>query len=105
MSKSHHHLARSAAVPRHRCLVPASGFYEWATVPGRKAKQPWYFKLRDGAPFGFAGLWTSGEDGEGSFVLLTTAPNGLVAPVHDRMPVILDPEDEALWLDPADLAR
>ena len=69
-------------------------------MAGRKAKQPWYFKLQDGAPFGFAGLRTGGEDGEGSFVLLTTAPIELVAPIHDRMPSILAPDDEASWLGP-----
>ena len=88
------------AVQRHRCVVPATGFYEWAAGQGRQ-KQPWHFKLRNEAPFAFAGLWASGgEDGEPSVLLLTTAPNHLVATVHDRMPVILQADDEALWLDP-----
>lgn len=84
-----------------RCLVPADGFYEWqAPAGGRDRKQPWRFVLRDCAPFAFAGLRREGPGGP-SFAILTTRPNALVAPVHDRMPVILRPEDEAAWLDPA----
>jgi len=92
------------SLQRRRCLIPADGFYEWQDV-GHAPKQPIYFRLRDGAPFGFAGLYAEGSTGspaddDGGCALITTAPNGLVAPVHDRMPVILRRQDEDLWLDP-----
>lgn len=88
-----------------RCLVPSDGFYEWAKVGG--GKQPYSFALRDGAPFAFAGLWDRWKDpasGEWvrSFSIVTGLPNPLVAPVHDRMPVILQPESYPLWLGEAD---
>ncbi len=83
----------------HRCLVPATGFYEWATEGGRKV--PHRFMLDDGDLFAFAGLYDPGKgDDDGAFTLLTTRPNDLVAPYHDRMPVILRPDLEDLWLDP-----
>src|SRR5262245_16984120 len=94
-----------AAFRKRRCLVPADGYYEWQKLGARK-KQPYYIRLRDEAPFGFAGLWESweGEDGEliESFTILTTAANELVRPLHERMPVIVSPTDFALWLDPAE---
>jgi putative SOS response-associated peptidase YedK len=89
---------------KRRCLVVADGFYEWQKVDGRK--QPWLLRLRDGGPFGFAGLWSlwrdkaSGEELE-SCTIVTTSPNELAAPIHDRMPVILPRERHAEWLDPA----
>src|SRR5262249_46131563 len=73
-----------AAFRRRRCLVPADGFFEWQKVGARK--QPYHFRLRDGAPFAFAGIWEPGEDSPACCVI-TTTPNELVAPVHDRMPV------------------
>jgi putative SOS response-associated peptidase YedK len=85
-----------------RCLVPADGFYEWQKTDG-KTKQPYRFTMADGAPFAFAGLWerwkepASGETVR-SFIIITTTPNTLCAPVHNRMPVILDPEDYPAWL-------
>lgn len=86
-----------------RCLVPADGFYEWQRLERRK--QPFYICMRDGLPFAFAGLWEHWEGPEGKVIesctLITTEPNDLVRPVHDRMPVILDPADYELWLDPA----
>ena len=92
-----------AAFRRRRCLIVADGFYEWQKVNG--AKQPFYLRLRDGRPFAFAGLWERWEGPEGSVIesctILTTQPNELVRPVHNRMPVILAPEDYDLWLDPA----
>ncbi len=92
------------AFKRRRCLVVADGFYEWQTVPGQKRKQPYFFKLRDGEAFGFAGLWERWKDPAGktihSCTLITSEANDLVRPVHDRMPVILSPDDYALWLDP-----
>ena len=86
-----------------RCLVPANGFYEWKTE-GR-AKQPYLLRLRDSGPFAFAGLWDRwqppGQPALDSCTILTTTPNELLQPIHDRMPVILDPAHFALWLDPA----
>jgi putative SOS response-associated peptidase YedK len=88
---------------RHRrCLVPADGFYEWRQED--KRKQPVYICMKDREPFAFAGLWERWEGSDGrtieSCALLTTEPNDLLRPVHDRMPVILDPKDYDLWLDP-----
>ncbi|HWP47038.1 MAG TPA: SOS response-associated peptidase [Candidatus Limnocylindrales bacterium] len=96
---------------RRRCLVPADGFYEWRKNGGR-AKTPLRFVLKSGDPFAFAGLWDiwqgSDEDAtEGnnrllllSFTIITTEANDLIRPIHDRMPVILQPKDEDTWLDP-----
>lgn len=90
------------AYKRRRCLVLADGFYEWAKVPGQKTKQPYYFRMEDGAPFAFAGLWEEWNSPEGSQLksatIITTDPNPLVAKVHARMPVILHQEDYPLWL-------
>jgi len=87
---------------RRRCLIPADGFYEWRTVG--KRKQPYCIAPTDGQPFAFAGLWERWErDGtvvESCTIVITTA-NATIAPLHDRMPVILARADEALWLDPA----
>jgi putative SOS response-associated peptidase YedK len=84
-----------------RCLVPASGFYEWEVLGGKKV--PRYFRLRDGAPMVFAGLWESWRAPDGASVesctILTTAANSLVEPLHLRMPVILKPGDFSTWLD------
>jgi putative SOS response-associated peptidase YedK len=93
---------------KYRCLVVADGFYEWRLGRDGK-KEPVHFRLADGEPFGFAGLWTSRRDDETgepveSCTIVTTTPNSLVAPVHDRMPVILARELEEAWLDP-DLPR
>ncbi len=89
---------------RQRCLVPADGFYEWRrTRPGRRGT-PFLIARRDRAPFALAGLWDRREDADGrprlSFAILTTEPNDLVRPIHDRMPVLLRPDDEPAWLDP-----
>lgn len=90
------------AFRRSRVLVPASGFYEWQVVAGRK--QPYYIRPAGDELFGFAGLlerW-QGPDGELlSFAILTTAANDTVAPIHDRMPVIVCRDDYAAWLDSA----
>jgi putative SOS response-associated peptidase YedK len=76
------------------CLIPATGFYEWV------AKTPMHIQLADGGLFAFAGLWLAGpRDGLPSATILTTQPNDLVSTIHNRMPVILRPEDEAAWLD------
>jgi putative SOS response-associated peptidase YedK len=90
-----------SAFRQRRCLVVADGFYEWQKAGGKK--QPYLFRLRGGEPFAFAGLWEHWEkDGLAidSCTILTTDPNELVKPVHDRMPVILSPHDFDLWLDP-----
>jgi len=89
------------AVARGRCLIPADGFYEWMVVPGQTKKQPVYIRLKSGEPFGFAGLHTYGGDEVGpTCVIVTTAANDVLKPIHDRMPVILDRSVEEAWLDP-----
>ena len=91
------------AFRERRCLVPADGFYEWKQEA--TGKRPFYVRMRDGAPFAFAGLWERWEKIPGEAVetcaILTTEPNDLLAPLHDRMPVIVAPEDFERWLDPA----
>lgn len=91
-----------AAIRRRRCLVPADGFFEWQQR-GRQ-KQPVYICRLDKAPFAFAGLWERWEPSEGepieSCTILTTEPNDLLRPIHNRMPVILAPQDYEVWLDP-----
>ena len=91
-----------AAFRRRRCLVVADGFYEWQKQNG--AKQPYHIRLQDTRPFAFAGLWEHWEGPDGSEIesctLLTTQPNDLLKPLHNRMPVILHPRDYNLWLDP-----
>ena len=90
------------ALQSRRCLIPADGFYEW--VRTGKAKQPYCFEVGEGELFAFAGLWDRWKDGNGKTVetcsILTTTPNVVTASVHDRMPVILDPDGYELWLDP-----
>lgn len=91
------------ALRRRRCLVVADGFYEWQK--SGKRRQPYFIRLRNDRPFGFAGLWESWEGPDHSALesctLLTTDANDLVRPIHDRMPVIVPPEGYDLWLDPA----
>ena len=87
------------AFARRRCLVPLDGFYEWARRGDRK--RPFYFHMKDGEPFAVAGLWERWEGDGGPLetcTLLTTEANELLAPYHDRMPVIVGPEDYDLWL-------
>ncbi|HZQ60834.1 MAG TPA: SOS response-associated peptidase [Casimicrobiaceae bacterium] len=91
---------------RHRCLLPASGFYEWLTLARdhQVRKQPLHIGMKDGALFGLAGLYERwlGADGEvlDTCTILTTPANALLRSLHDRMPVIIPPEDYARWLDP-----
>ena len=89
------------AIRYRRCLVLGSGFYEWKQEG--KAKQPWLIRLKDGAPMVFAGLWETWKSVEGeameSCTILTTASNWLVEPLHDRMPVILHPDEYRTWLE------
>ncbi len=93
-----------AAYRARRCLVLADGFYEWRKEAGRKT--PLYVRLRSGKPFAFAGLWESWRSPQDellfSCAIITTQPNELLAPIHDRMPVILDPAAYELWLDPSE---
>ncbi len=96
--------AYRAAFKQRRCLIPATGFYEWKKQDG--AKQPYLFRRKDAAPFAFAGLWERWSDSDSgevveTFTILTCKPNELVAPVHNRMPVILARDDFEFWLDPA----
>lgn len=91
------------AFAARRCLVPADGFYEWQAIDGQKAKQPWRIGLKGGGLFAFAGLWQR-EPAFGDadcFTILTTAANDYLAPLHERMPVILPRERFSLWMDPA----
>ena len=92
---------------RHRCLIPASGFYEWQAVEveGKVRKQPWYIHPAEpGALFAFAGLLAAWNTPKGDTLvttcILTTGPNALMAAIHDRMPVILAPDQFDTWLDP-----
>jgi putative SOS response-associated peptidase YedK len=91
-----------SAFRKGRVLVPADAFYEWKKGDG--GKQPYLIRMRDGAPFGMAGLiehWR-GEDGEQlTFAILTTTANPLISALHERMPAIIRSEDYARWLDPA----
>jgi putative SOS response-associated peptidase YedK len=90
-----------------RCLLPADGFYEW--LADEQGKRPLWFSRPDGDLFAFAGIWAAlprkgSDDVLHSCALITCPPNGLMRPIHDRMPVVLDPAFEAKWLDPdADL--
>jgi len=88
------------AFRRRRCLIPASGFYEWRR--NERGKQPFYVRMRDGRVFAFAGVWDRWESPEGGVIescaILTTGANAVLAPIHDRMPVILRPEREAEWV-------
>ena len=95
-----------------RCLVPVDGYFEWTAIKGKK--QPYALAMADGRPFCLAGIWESRTDPDArpgtapkTFAIVTCPPNDLVATIHDRMPVILHPQDYARWLgedpDPGDL--
>ena len=90
------------AFQSRRCLIPASGFYEWKAVPGQRSKQPFYISFRDGSPMAFAGLWETSKTADGTKVdtcaIITTQANAVLAPIHDRMPVVLNQEDWETWL-------
>ncbi len=89
------------AFQKRRCLVVADGFYEWRKTP--RGKVPMRILLKDGSPFAFAGLWETWRPPQGdpvhSCTIVTTTPNSLMEPIHDRMPVILTREGESSWLD------
>ncbi len=88
-----------------RCLILADGFYEWKTLPGTKTKAPHFIHMKTGKPFAFAGLWDEWPAADGGAVrtctIVTTTPNELMASIHNRMPVILQPGDYSEWLDAA----
>lgn len=94
------------AFKRRRCLIIADGFYEWKKAAAKGAKkQPYYIQMADQSLFGMAGIWEAWQSGDGSYLesctILTTEPNTLMKPIHHRMPVIVNPQDYELWLDPA----
>ena len=88
------------AFARRRCLVPANAFYEWQTTPS--GKLPWAIARQDGAPLVFAGLWEGWRGPDGaiirSFVIVTTGANEALQPLHERMPLVLEPPDWPRWL-------
>lgn len=91
-----------AAFKRRRCLIIADGFYEWQRLEAKK--QPYYFRLQNSQIFAFAGLWEHWKSPDGQIInsctILTTEANDLLRPIHNRMPVILEPKNYDLWLDP-----
>ncbi|MEB3180562.1 MAG: SOS response-associated peptidase [Nostocaceae cyanobacterium] len=94
-----------SAFKQRRCLIVADGFYEWQKQENHKhQKQPYYFRVADGQPFAFAGLWEKWQSPDGeeitSGTILTTEANELMQSIHERMPVILNTQDYDLWLDP-----
>ncbi len=92
-----------AAAKARRCLVPASGFFEW-TKDAEGTRYPWYITRADGAPLAFAGVWqdwTRGEDSLTTVAVVTTAANDSMGQIHHRMPVVLEPADWPLWLGEA----
>lgn len=94
-----------SAYKYHRCLIFADGFFEWQARPGLKSKVPHFVRLKSGAPFAFAGLWEHWQSTDGSEVrsatIITTGPNVLMASLHNRMPVILQSNAYAQWIDSA----
>ena len=88
---------------KRRCLIPADGFYEWTGE--KKARLPWYIAAADGGPLSMAGVWDRWLPADGtppveSFSIITTGPNAVMAPIHERMPVFLDRHQFSGWLDP-----
>ena len=93
-----------SALKKRRCLVPADAFYEWQQT-GPKTKRPYAIALTSGDPIAFAGLWESWQPPVGApletYTILTTTPNALMEPIHDRMPVIVEPKNYDRWLNPS----
>lgn len=91
-----------AAARERRCLIPATGFYEW-TKTDEGARLPWYIHRADGAPIAFAGIWQAWgrDDPVETCAIVTTAANDAISVIHDRMPLILEPADWPLWLGEA----
>jgi len=96
------------ALKKRRCLVPADCFFEWQRL-GPKSKRPFAIGLKSGEPFALAGLWESWRPRDGepleTFTILTTDPNQVMEPIHNRMPVLLEPKDYDRWLEAGDPAR
>jgi putative SOS response-associated peptidase YedK len=97
------------AIKRRRCLVPADAFYEWQKLDP-KSKQPFAIALKSGAPYAFAGIWERWRDPKTpepleTFSIITTDPNEVVEPLHNRMPVIIEPKDYERWLTPGSPAQ
>jgi putative SOS response-associated peptidase YedK len=92
------------AYKHRRCLILADGFYEWQPAPDKKSKTPLFIRLKDAQPFAFAGIWEEWNSTDGSQIfstaIITTEPNELMKPIHNRMPVILPPEVYSTWLKP-----
>lgn len=92
------------AFQSYRCLVPADGFYEWQGA--KPPKQPYYIRLRSGSPLAFAGLWSRWHPDSGepidTYTIITTAANELMGPIHNRMPVIVPPDQYRQWLEGAE---
>ncbi len=97
------------AFKKHRCLMPASGFFEWQETPGQRRKQPFYVPRADGAPYAMAAIWESWTASGGEILetvaIITCEANESLKAVHHRMPVILDPAVWDAWLDPASHPR
>lgn len=94
-----------SAVQKRRCAVPIDGFYEWKKI-AEDFKQPYHIQMRGGAPFFLAGIYEEAtEIRPATFALLTTRPNALMEPIHDRMPVILNPDSARTWLTPGGLSE
>ena len=96
------------ALQRRRCLLPADGFYEWQKGADGKSKTPMYIRMHGGTMFAFAGLWETWRNPSGeeikSCTIITTSPNSLTSPIHDRMPAIIPREHYSNWLAPGDAA-
>jgi putative SOS response-associated peptidase YedK len=94
-----------SAMQKRRCLIPADVFFEWQDVPGQKRRKPYAVAMLEGEPFALGGLWEAWRPKDGDWLItcaiLTTEPNELLAPVHDRMPVIVRAQDYEKWIDPA----
>ena len=93
------------AYAQRRCIVPVDGFFEWRTIKGARVKQPYAIAMKDGSPFGLAGLWENWRnpntgEWERTFAIITVPSNELVRQIHDRMPAIVTPESCDRWLSP-----
>lgn len=95
------------ALKKRRCLIPSDGFYEWKVSPDGKSKIPHYIRFTTGQAFAFAGLWDLWTAPDGSLVksctIITTLPNLLISPIHNRMPVILPRESYLQWVEPGEV--
>lgn len=88
-------------IQKRRCVIPADGFFEWKRHPDGKSKTPYYIRLKGGRPFWIAGIYEEeAAPIPAGFLLLTTGPNALMEPIHDRMPVILTEEEARDWVRP-----